>query len=335
MEEIEMNLIDRYISEMMTRIPESNREDVQNKLRTRIDSLLPENASENDIRTVLEQLGNPMILAAEYRSTKKYLIGPEIYDRYLYVLKIVMMIVPIIAAMVALIEGIIELPLESGLFQSLTDTFANMLESAIDGAAQAFLWVTLVFVIIERNGVSKEVLPKLTKHWSVDEWASTKPVSNKSRISRVEMVFAIFFTVVFAALIYFKPELIGIYSFKDGHLNLKETLFVLERLSDYMSAIILLALVQFCVLIAKFIKMRWTLTIAFANAGYNIGISILYSLMAVDKSLFNKGFISQIADLANMSISQSEWLRFTGAVAIVFVIGCTIDSIVGFFKSRK
>ncbi len=330
-----MKLIDRYVSVVIARIPEPHRNEVQKKLRARIDSLLPENSSENDIRTVLEQLGNPKILANEYRHGPRYIIGPEVYDRYLYVLKIVMMIVPMIAAMITLIEGIIELPLANGMFDYLIETFANMLESAIDGAAQAFLWVTLVFVIIERKGISKEVFPKLTKPWSVEELSAKPPISNKSKITRVDMLFAIFFSVFFTALIYFKPELIGSFSFKDGNLTHMEPLFVLDRLHDYIPAIVLLALVQLCVHFSKFIKRRWTMTIAVANAGYNVGISVLFSIMAVDKSLFNKGFISQIADTTDLSISFSEWLRFTGVVAIIFVIGCTIDSIVGFFKSRK
>lgn len=330
-----MDLIDCYVSMVLSRVPESHRDEVQKKLRTRIDSLLPENAAENDIRTVLEQLGNPEILANEYRHGPRYIIGPEVYDRYLYVLKIVMMIVPMLAAMITLIEGIIELPLENGMFEYLIETFANMLESAINGAAHTFLWVTLVFVIIERAGISKEVFPKLTKHWSVAELSAKPLLSNKSRITRVEMVFAIFFSIFFTAVIYFKPELIGSYSFKDGNLNLMEPLFVLDRLHDYIPAIVLLALYQLCVHFSKFIKRRWTMPIAIANAGYNVGISVLFSIMAVDKSLFNKRFISQISDVTDISISYSEWLRFTGVVAIIFVIGCTIDTIVGFFKSRK
>jgi hypothetical protein len=156
---------------------------------------------------------------------------------------------------------------------------------------------------------------------------------NKGKISRVEMIFAMFFTIFFIGLIYYKPQIIGWYSIENKNINLVETLFVLERLRFYMIGILLLAFVQLGIHILKFIKKKWTLPIAMYNAAYNIGTAVLYSTMALDPTLFNKGFISQFVQLTNTS--SAVWSKLTLGVSIAIIAGCIIDSIVGFVKCRK
>lgn len=329
-----MSLIDSYVNAVIVRLPEKSREDVNSRLRARIAKMLPEDPSEGDIRAVLEKLGNPILLANEYRQGQRYLIGPELYDRYLSVLKLVLSIVPIVSAMIALIEGMSSAPADSESFELLSETFANMFSAAIEGATQAFFWVTFVFVVMERKGVRIEDLIK--KKWSIDDLPNSV-VSKRQKISRGETIFPMFFTVFFTALIYYMPQYIGWYTLKDSVLTLKSSLFVLERLQDYLPSIMLLAAVQLTVHIFKFIYMKWNLPIAIANTGYNVGMSILSCVMVADRSLFNPDFKLQFAHLASISLSNidSIWSRTLWIMAGLIVFGCTIDSIMGFVKRKN
>jgi len=84
-----MTLIDRYVYTVTERLLEQTRDDVSMELRANIEDMLPENATESDVRTALEKLGNPIRLANEYCEVKRYLIGPGLYDKYISVLKLV------------------------------------------------------------------------------------------------------------------------------------------------------------------------------------------------------------------------------------------------------
>ena len=61
-----MNLIDKYIQEVTRRLPEKNRKDIALELRSTIEDMLPKQYSEEEVKEVLKELGNPAILANGY-----------------------------------------------------------------------------------------------------------------------------------------------------------------------------------------------------------------------------------------------------------------------------
>ncbi|MDF2674744.1 MAG: hypothetical protein K0R09_3012, partial [Clostridiales bacterium] len=150
-----MKTIDRYVLAVAERLPEDIREDIKNELYTNIEDMLPENPLEDDIRIVLEKLGDPVKLANEYRGTKRYLIGPDMYDSYISVLKLVTGIVAIVFVIVSLLKAAVNPPASEGLIGMSIDILANTIGAVIEGAIQGFMWVTLVFVILERTGVNE------------------------------------------------------------------------------------------------------------------------------------------------------------------------------------
>lgn len=52
-----MNLIDLYIQEVAKRLPEKNSEDITLELRSTIEDMLPEDYSEEDVKSVLKKIG--------------------------------------------------------------------------------------------------------------------------------------------------------------------------------------------------------------------------------------------------------------------------------------
>lgn len=67
--------------------------DVTGELKTTIDAMLPKNSTPTDVEKALKELGSPWKKANEYQPNKLYLIGPNYYDHYLNVLKLVLGIV--------------------------------------------------------------------------------------------------------------------------------------------------------------------------------------------------------------------------------------------------
>ena len=336
-----MKLIDRYVYAVTERLPEGTREDVSRELRANIEDMLPDDATEGEVREVLEKLGSPIKLANEYSEEKRYLIGPELYDNYLSILKLVVGIVAAVVAGIALLKGVISPSVDGGLLGNGIEVFVNVLVAAIEGAVQGFLWVTLVFVILERSGVNRVgfndgKISLLKNKWSVDDLPEL-PLAPKRRISRGETLFSMIFTVIFTAILYFNAPLIGFYSKAEGRIVLAESLFVDERLQFYMPLFLMVALFQFSVYTWKFITRQWNMPLAIANTVCNIAVSILMYVMINDISLFNQGFIQKITDTLGTSAAQiaSVWTGSVRAFVAVFILICLWDSINGFLKCRK
>ena len=72
-----MNLIEVYVYEVTRRLPDKSRDDIALELTSTIEDMLPENFTENEVMDALSKLGDPAQLAASYRDTPNYLIGPK------------------------------------------------------------------------------------------------------------------------------------------------------------------------------------------------------------------------------------------------------------------
>lgn len=331
-----MNLIDRYVYVVTEHLPEKNREDVSRELRGNIEDMLPENPTESDIRKVLLELGNPKKLASEYIQSKRYLIGPSLYDSYISILKLVTGIVVIVFASIALLDGIFSSSSSDSIFEVSIKVFVSILVAIIEGLIQAGVWVTLVFAILERTGVNESEMPYVKKEWSLDDLPKL-PVSDKRKISSGETIFSIFFTILFTALLYFRPQFIGMYRKDHNGFTQVTTLFNIERLHSYFIIIFIFAIIQLSIFIWKFISKRWTMQLAVANAAFNIAFCILTIVMLRDNSLFNAEFLPQIANYATVSITllESIWFWSIRITVSSIILISLWDSIDPFIKCRK
>lgn len=331
-----MNLIDRYVYAATERLPQDTREDVIRELCANIEDMLPEEYTESDILEVLEKLGNPIKLADEYNQRKRYLIGPGIYDSYISVLKLVTSIVAIVFICLTLIEWALKSPLSGSIPKMSITFFLDIMLAPIQGIIQGFIWVTVVFVILEKTGIDEGNLPFANKKWSPAD-LPTLPVSKKRKISRAETVFSIFCTVFFTVLIYFQSQLIGLYTKDNNGVTLVVPLFDRGRLQSYITVILLFAMIQLCIFIWKFITRKWTLSLAIANALHNIFLSVFLCVMLSDNFLFNQGFLAKLSEYTNTSLSKITeiGLRSLWISVFVFITISIIDSVMGFVKSKS
>lgn len=331
-----MDLIERYIYLVTENLPEDIREDVSKELRGNIEDMLPDNATESDIHKVLEELGNPSVLSKEYSDGKKFLIGPSLYDNYIVVLKLVLSIVAIVFATISIFEVVMKSPTNEGLFILSLNVIVNIIESVMVGLIQGALWVTIVFVVLERVGINEGKLPYVKKKWTPDD-LNKIDMPTKGKISRGETIFSMFCIIFFTSLLTLRPELIGIYYKGEGGFKQATPLLDANRLEVYIPAILLLAVFALCILVWKLISLRWNLSLGVTNAIYNLSVIILMYTMVKDETLINEMFFSKFANFVNLSVSELmiQWDRGTTIFALVFIIISIIDSVMGFVKAIK
>ena len=329
-----MTLIDRYVYTVTGRLSEKIRDEVSMELRANIQDMLPENPTENDVRNALEKLGNPIRLAHEYCDTKRYLIGPGLYDRYLSVLKLVISILITVSVVAALLKGVTSPPVAGALVHTSFNVFGNMLGAAVEGIMQGFIWVTMIFVLLERAGINEGEKPFANKKWSPDDLPKSPGVKRR-KISRSGTVLSMVSTLFFTGMLYFNHSLIGLYWKGDSDVTFITPFFVDERLQAYIPLIIILALSQYIILIWKFISVEWTKRLAIANAVSNIALCGFLVLMMRDHSLFNQGFITELARLSGTSLSQvaNSWSWGVINFAIIVLLVYAWDSVKGFMSS--
>lgn len=188
--------IDRYVNEVGRRLPPKQRADVQQEIRSLIEDEVAgrlqaaadeggtQPSAEAVVLAVLEQFGSPEEMAARYQAPR-YLIGPAMFPVYQIVLGIVLA-VTLFANLLALAVAA-----GTGSVQPLLDTLADL----FTGVLQAFGTVTLIFMALERLGISAS-----QKKAAIWEPRSLPPVKDEQRISVFEKAVEIGFTAAVLAL---------------------------------------------------------------------------------------------------------------------------------------
>ncbi len=199
-----MELIDRYVYAVVSKLPEKQRDDIEKEIRSLIedmkDAYSNEVSEEVCVKKVLIELGNPNKLAENYRDNKRYLIGPENFNRYIFTIKIVLMAVFIGTTVSSVIEGIFIS--EAGFISIIADYVASL----FTGLAWALFWVTIAFAIVEYKGLNIKIP---TKEWDLSK---LPPVPNKkAMLSKSESIIGIIFITIFTIIFYFFPEIVAIY----------------------------------------------------------------------------------------------------------------------------
>jgi hypothetical protein len=327
-----MNLIDRYIYAVTRRLSEKQKSDIEKELRTLIDDMLEQYQGaepyESKVEKVLLDLGDPAILADSYRETKRYLIGPQNFDNYLFLLRIVMG---------AIFIGISIATLTDGFFSSQFDV-ANIITEYIatlfSALLQGFAWVTAIFAIAEYKGVDL-----LDKKGKKEEWKLTElPVipEKAASISRVESVFSIVFLTIFTCIFYFAPQLIAAYV-KNGSTGVTLVpIFNISVLSSYKLLIISIFILGIIKEIPKIISGRWTLKLSIFVAVLSLASMILSLAMFSNPDIWNINFISDI--MRHMGIDAApgdSWINIVTGSIIIIVIATIAEIATSMYKGIK
>lgn len=212
MTEKDRDLMERYIYEVVGRLPKSQRQEIGMELEELIGDMYEAEGSQKSMEEILRELGDPEEFAKQYRDDSKYLISPEYYDDYSWLIQIVMGCIGLSAVVSFLVQLIFGQ-------KGLGHAFGEALGTLVGGGIWGFGIVTLIFAVIER----KRVKISIRRNWTpagvmkeageyIKEWLPQQmpPIPDKkSRISRGDCIASIVFIVIFSLLLILFPTFVG------------------------------------------------------------------------------------------------------------------------------
>jgi hypothetical protein len=198
-----MNKIEIYVSEVVKYLPRHLKEEVREDLTSQLlDMVEDETDHEDAIKIVLEKMGSPKVLADNYLNRQKSLIGPRYYETYTKILKIVLFALTLAFSITFAIK------LFFTEFTSLW-IFLKFPLTLFNAAIMGFAYVTLIFIIIERNEVKIDDVELNHDSWTIQDLPQE---SVELPSHRFENFFEIGFVSILMFIINVQPNLIGIYS---------------------------------------------------------------------------------------------------------------------------
>ncbi|MFD2044174.1 hypothetical protein ACFSTA_09790 [Ornithinibacillus salinisoli] len=334
-----MEIIDRYIYAVTQRLPQNQRKDISVELRGLIEDMVEErkNGNENTeeiIEEVLIELGSPRELAQKYRGTKRYLIGPEIFDAYLCVLKIVLIALSASMGIVFMIRTILN-PI--AILDHFIDTIVT---SIVTSFPSAFAWVTLIFVMVEISGNVKEKNIKLDKDWVPSDLS---PIPDPKReIKLVEPILGIVFFVFIMALFLFSNDYFGLYIFNNSEFSSVIPFLNIDSFSYHLPFILLILGLSILKEVLKLIIGKWDLKLVLFTLCINIISIIAVLFMITGETFWNPNFMAELTQAGWVTVGSDEyyvveqiWTNTTLCIVIFLLIGLVVDVISGVIKSRK
>jgi hypothetical protein len=327
-----MNLIDRYIYAVTSRLTAKQQSDIEKELRTLIDDMLEqypeEEPMESKITKVLLELGDPAILADSYRETKRYLIGPQNFDNYQLILKIVMGAVFLGISIASALGSFFSSQLDVA---SMISEYISILFSAL---MQGFAWVTVIFAIAEYKGIKLMSGMEKEGNWNL----SDLPVvpEKEAAISRVDSIFSILFLTISTSIFYFAPQLIAVY-FKNGTAGFNLIpIFNISVLNSYKLFIIAIFILGIVKEVPKIVSGRWTLKLSIFVTILSLASMILSLIVISNPDIWNINFVSDILRYLGADVVPGEqWMNIAKGSILIIVVGTIAEIATTMYKGIK
>lgn len=221
MNDKDRELMERYIYQVTRRLPVKQREETGKELRELIEDM----CEAQDMESALKKMGDPAEFAQKYRGDGRCLIGPEYYENYFWVLKLVLLCVLVSAIFSGIVQGFLSggegmdgAAAAGRLGRGIRDGLIN----AVWGSFAAFGAVTLLFACLERFQIRLEWRKTRKAQACADGDTGWTPETlapvpeKKARISRADSLVGILFCGLAGGLFVLAPEFFGIYGVRDG-----------------------------------------------------------------------------------------------------------------------
>lgn len=335
-----MEIIERYVYAVTKLLLQSQREDIAKELRGLIEDMLDERVQDGPItkkhvEEVLLELGEPRKLANKYRGTNRYLIGPELFDHYVMVLKIALIATSAAIGVSFIIEIIMDPP-------SILQSFVSFIVSVVTGLPIAFAWTTFAFATIQfwGNKQLKMVDLQLNSSWKPSD---LPPVPDpKGQVKKGEAITGIIFYVFCIAIFVFSSEYFGVWFFEDGKFKDVIPFFNEQYISYYLLFIFLIfgfGIIKECL---KMVYGRWTVQLVIFTAVVNIISIIGLIIIIAEPAIWNPKFMTQLVESGYLAANSEAfntvrviWDQATVWLLILFLFALVWDIIDGIIRVRK
>jgi len=311
------NLKERYIYAVVRHLPKKMQADVEQELETLISDMIEErfsNAtpSEENVKSVLAELGNPDDLAVKYLGDEgKALISGIYFVNYK---RILLFVLPLLAAIVFganFLSGIFIVGANPSPGRILNLLVTQPIGSVVQMAISAFALITVIFVIAERKKAD----------WfshTLDELPEV-PGKNEKIGLGTPIAELIVVAIGMAAFVWF-PQIIGGYFADAGGWI---PVFNIEVLHSLWIPLTIGA--AFCVgwAIMSLVEGRYSIRIVAATAVTNVVVAICAGIVLFNPNLINPAFVEEISILVNdyaaARIFENLNLYVFGIILIVLI----------------
>lgn len=313
MNEKDRDLMERYIFEVTRRVPSAQRDEIKLELTELIEDMYE--AQNADMEAVLTKLGDPGEFAKKYRDETNYVISPEYYDNYLWILKIVLACVAGSGVLSWIVSLIID-PLREG------NHYWGLNGDLLGALVTAFGMVTLIFAVMERLKVKVNL--KNNEAWRVENLSSDNlrpknrwtpgqlsPVPHKKGlISRAESIVGIVFLAIFGVLLIAVPQLFGAYVMEDGELVRTISIFNLEKWSMIFPVLLISFLVCFIDEVVKLVMGCYCTVVMVSNIICGVFQIILAAIALKLLPIWNPDFVTDLTVTFDKSITSKGDILF-------------------------
>lgn len=344
-------LIERYIYQVVRRLPKGQRDEVSLELQELISDMAEE---EGSVEAALVRLGDPAEFAKKYMDDSRHLIGPAYYDTYLMVLKIALLCAVIGIFVISLSAGIVDRLIWRGDLEfgsvviAISKGFAIAIGNAFSAAFGVFGIVTFVFATLERQKVDLDSISekgKTSKHATDDQSTEKKagwspkcltPVPQKNAlIGKGESIANIVGIVIFAILIIFAPQYIALYSIDKEVVMVP--LFNLDKWNTILPFILISLFAGLADEILRLVVGRYNLKVMFSNI-ITGGIQIVFSAIILKVlPLWNPDLLHDVCSVFNAGkcVESFDISRASNIILTVFIIVTLIEMISTVYKTLR
>ena len=312
----EKEMMERYIFEVVRRVPKGQRGDIQMELQGLIEDMYE--SGEGTVEAILERLGEPGEFAKRYRDENRYVIGPEYYDDYIWVLKIVLLGVTISA----IVSSVVGIRISTSLIDSVIDAVVEAVVNFSISAVGAFGMVTFIFALLEYQKVKVDIRKEL--EWSVKDlgllfnkakidtkkamgWSvkDLRPVPDKrAMISRGDSLVGLIFIVILGGLFIFTPHLFGAYVIEGKKIVSTIPIFNMEKWSLILPVLLVSIFIAFLDEMVKLVMGCYCKTVMVVNV-ITGGLQILLFSFALKLlPIWNLDFAKDVAEQFEFNISS-------------------------------
>lgn len=281
------SLTERYLAVVLRGIPEPKRKDVEGELRSSIDDAVEDRVAAGEDPTaaekaVLEGLGNPARLAAEYAGRPLHLIGPELFLVYRHVLgrlaAIVLPIALVVLTAVQLLSG-------TGYVAALVEGIVGTLTIGV----QLAFWVTVVFAFVERAEATRDARTEIVGaagRWTVD----MLPEPTADRVTATDTIGEVISTLITIGGLFFLRNLSTVKDAGGEVVPLFDPALTTFWFPVFIGVLASIAMLQVLV----FVVGRWTIPLAIGFTILEVTFAVPVIVLALSGTLINPAFAAEI-----------------------------------------
>jgi hypothetical protein len=305
------SLTERYLEVALRGIPDRERADLEGELRSSIADAVEDRVASGEDReaaerTVLEGLGNPGRLAAEYGGGPFFLIGPELYPVWKQVLlRLVSIVVPVVL--------VIQVAAQLYGGNDYAGALIEGIGAAVMVGVQLAFWVTLVFAFLERADLAREAREEIasaTGRWTV----AMLPEPAPDRMSAGETVGEVLTTLITIGGLLFLRDLGSVTDAGGDPIPFFSPALTDVWFPALIGVLVVLAILQ----VAVYVVGRWTMALATGNALLQVAFAVPIVVLALTGTLVNPAFAAEIG--------WPELAEGDGLVMLAVAAGVTLVS---------